>query len=286
MNKKILLIIIAITILCCSCIKKVDNVPSETINQNESSLQIEQAERLPENFTVDKIKSALLEYINYRLWFYPVEIMDDVSDRQFDSYIDKTIDVEIRVYENHIFADRYEKKVYIHTSVGDWLATFECRNEIVYCDGQISEGGYGWPSDPHNYEIIERYSVTIPPPHKPNYGTSPLKEKMIALFEAKLKESCEDFYKGGEEINDEWLNVDVYIAEFYEYQYGTHAWLCRQDGYAFNYPVAFEEKKNELIIYGIKGYSINYINQPKGLNKHQFERDISDAVRHFKCNVQ
>lgn len=283
MNKKIfLLVIIMIPLFSCSCSKKALNLPSETINSIENSSASNQEAELPANYTIDKVKNALLEYINYRLYFYPAKIMDVALDKDFDNYIGKSIDVEIRIYY-----DGSKKSVYAHTSVGDWLAIFKNENELVYCEGQVSEGeGYGWPNDAENYKVIEKYSVIIPEPRKPNYGTSERKDKMIAAFEAKIKAACLDFYKGAYEYYTEWENVDVYIVDFYEYQMGAQAWLCKQDGSITNYPVDFEENNNEFKVQSVKGYTMKNKDAFTEFGRFQFERNINDAVKHFKCNVK
>jgi hypothetical protein len=281
MKKTMFLIIIIIPLLFCSCSKKIPNAHVETMDYSVDNLQSNQAEELPEDFTIDKIKSALLEYINYRLWLYPAKIPDNASDKNFDDYIDKPIDVEIRIYNNSS-----GKSVYAHTSIGQWLAVFKSNNGFVYCDGQTSKGEYGWPRDTENYRILKKYSVVIPQPHKPNYGTSQHKDKMIAALESTIKTACDDFYKGADKYYDEWVNVEVYIADFYEYEDAAYAWLCRQDGAITNFPVAFEEKNGEIKVQTITGFTMISKNEFNEFGRFLFERDISDAVKHFKCNIR
>jgi hypothetical protein len=251
------------------------------VSVSERDLQQNQEVKLPAGFTVDKIKSALSEYINYRLWLYPAKILDGVSDKNFDDYIDKSVDVEIRVYKTSS-----GESVYAHTSIGEWLGAFKSNNGFVYCDGQASAGEYGWPNNIEDYAVVEKYSIVIPQPRKPNYGTSTRKDKMIAALESAIKASCEDYYKGADKYYDEWINVDVYIADFYEYENAAYAWLCRQDGSITNFPVVFEEVNNEFKVQAVKGFTLNNKSAFNEFGIFQFERDISDAVKHLKCNVK
>lgn len=280
MKKRILVLIILTALLLCSCSGKSPNLSSEKSNSNEIKLQTNQEEKLPENFTIDNIKSAFLEYINYRLWLYPAKIIEGFSDKDFDNYIGKSIDIEIRVYDNS------KDSVFIHTSIGKWLAIFKAKNGFVYCDGQTSKGEFGYPSDLGNYKVVEKYSTVILQPHKPNYGKSQQKDKLIGAIEATIRASCEDYYKGADKYYDEWINVDVYIVDFYEYEVGTHAWLCRQDGSITDYPVMFEEKNGEINLQPCKGFTIDNKSQFNEFGRFQFDRDISDAVKHFKWNPQ
>lgn len=282
MKRKLSVILILILLFLCACsIKDNNSISKETADASITNLQQNQEVKLPEGFTKDKIENALLEYINYRLWLYPAKIMDAVSDKSFDNYIGKSIDVEIRIYKTDL-----GESVYAHTSIGKWLAVFKSENGFVYCDGQASKGEYGWPDNIEDYAVFEKYSIVIPQPHKPNYGTSQRKDRMIAALEATIRASCEDYYKGADQYYDEWINVDIYIADFYEYESGAHAWLCRKDGVIVEYPVAFEEVNNEFKVQKIKGFTMNNKNEFNEFGRFQFERDISDAVRHFKCNLK
>lgn len=282
MKIKLSVVLILLLLFLCACsIKDNYGISEETVDASTTNLRQNQEVKLPEGFTKDKIENALLEYINYRLWLYQDKIMDVVSDKSFDNYIGKSIDVEIRIYKTDL-----GESVYAHTSIGKWLAVFKSENGFVYCDGQASKGEYGWPDNTEDYTVFEKYSIVIPQPHKPNYGTSQRKDKMIAALEAAIRASCEDYYKGADQYYDEWINVDVYIADFYEYENAAHAWLCRRDGSITNFPVVFEEVNNELKIYNVKGFTMNNKSEFNEFGKFQFERDISDAVKYFKCNVK
>lgn len=281
-KKMTLTIILLLSLLLYACTNKEYNDTSkEIVNLSANGLQQNQEVELSAGFTMDKIQNALLEYINYRLWLYPAKILDAVSDKDFDNYIGKSVNVEIRIYKTGI-----GESVYAYTSIGEWLAVFKSKNGFVYCDGQISKGEYGWPDNIDDYTVLEKYSILIPQPHKPNYGTSQSKDKMIAALESAIKASCENYYKGADKYYDEWTNVDVYISDFYEHENATHAWLCRQDGSIINYPVAFEKIDNEFRVQTIKGFTVNNKNEFNEFGRFQFEKDINDAVMHFKCNLK
>ncbi len=283
MRKWMIILVFVQIFLLCSCSQTQNSLSNKTTNiTNTSKLEATTKLQLPKNYTIEKIKNAFLEYINYRLYLYPAKIMDGTSDKDFDNYIGKSIDVEIRLYNN-----RYEDFVYAHTNMGNWLAMFKNLNDIVYCAGQANEGEYGRPENENKYMVVDKYTIKIPEAHKPNYGTSQHKNKMIDAFESQIKAACLDFYKGANKYYDEWSNVDVYIVDFYEYENGAHAWLRRQDGSITDYPVSFEEDiKGEFKVQPSKGYTMKNISQFNEFGRYQFDIDIKDAVRHFKCNVK
>ena len=68
MNKKMLLAFIAVTLSAAmffvSCSQTANDSAKETLKATESNLSPVPEVKLPENFTIDKVKSALLEYIN------------------------------------------------------------------------------------------------------------------------------------------------------------------------------------------------------------------------------
>ncbi len=233
---------------------------------------------LPSGFTRSKVKYALAEYLNYRLWLYPDKIMDAPTEKSFEKYIGKTVDIEIRVYDNS------EKQVYASTSMGEWLALFDIKDGFVYCDGQVGKGEKYWPKE-NGYRVIENYSLEIQKPNKPNYGSSERKNKMIVAIEAKVKWACEEDFSKGED-GDEWENVDAYIVNFYEYEMATHVWLCKKDGSITDYPVYLEDNNGEFKVQTNKGYSVKNKDAFNKFGRFQFDRDINDAAKHLKCNVK
>lgn len=209
--------------------------------------------------------------IQTRLWTFQ-------QKKGFEKYIGKTVDVEIRVYDNS------EKQVYACTSMGEWLALFDIKDGFVYCDGQVVKGEKYWPEG-NGYRVIENYSLKVQEPHKPNYGSSARKDKMIAAIEEKVKWACEeDFYKG--EGDNKWEDVDTYIVNFYEYEMATHVWLCKKDGSITDYPVYLEENNGEFKVQTNKGYSVTNKDAFNKFGRFQFERDINDAAKHIKYNVK
>jgi hypothetical protein len=278
MERKLLTISIVLCLLLGSCTNTNNIAISKgNVDVSKNNLKESQELKLPEGFTTDKIKSALLEYINYRLWLYPIKIMDSCSDKDFDEYVGKSIEVELRMYNTNS-----EKAVYAYTNVGKWLAIFRSKDGFVYCDGQVGEGEYGWPSNTDDYTVIEKYNVTIPPAHKPDYGTSKRKAKMIAALESSIKAACQDFYRGADKFYEEWADVEVYIVDFYEYEGGTHAWICSQGGAIIDFPVIFEELNDEFKVQTLKGFTLNSKNEFNQFGRFQYDRDISDSVKHFR----
>ena len=108
----------------------------------------------------------------------------------------------------------------------------------------------------------------------------------MAEIESTVKSACEDFYKGSDKYYDEWKNVDAYIVNFYEYEKGTHVWLCKQDGSVTDFPVYFEKNNYTLKIKPGNGNTIKSKDAFGEFGRFQFERDINDAVKHFKCNTK
>lgn len=240
----------------------------EIVGIDENDIKLDKPRGLSDNFTNEKIKTAFLEYTNYRLWFYPYEyyyIGSPEDNKELENHIKKSFDAEIRVYNDT------EDAVYIHTDIGEWLAIIKYKEEFVYCDGLIQKDDYLWPGDIDNYEVIERYSLIIPEPHKPNYGTSERKNDIIAKIEAFIETRLEDFY----EADDNWVNTEAYIADFYEYENSTQIFLFPTAGNIAYFPVAFEEINGEIKIIGGKGFSI------EGSRIHEYEKFMSDAVRYY-----
>jgi hypothetical protein len=281
MKIKNAVMVVLLTSLLSACsmneVHKVDSIEGTT--SNGSNIQQSQETKLPDGFTTDAIKNALSEYVNYRLWYYPQPILDlAVSDKDLHPYIGKSIDVEVRVYNTGS-----NESVFAKTSVGEWLAIFKSKNGIIYCDGQIGNGEINWPDNTGNYTAIDNYSFVIQPPRQPHYGTSPHKDRMIAAVEANVRWALEDFYQGADQTYEEWKNADVYIADFYEYEEAAIAWICRQDGLIVEYPVAFIESDQEIVVQAMKGFTMENKDQYEfgGL---QFDHELQGAAKHFVWN--
>lgn len=229
---------------------------------------------LPDGYTVDSIKNAVIEYANYRMWTSPDHIYGTVSEKSFEPFIGQSIDVDIRVYAD----EAGEETVYAHTNKADWLIVLKRKVDIVYGDGQVSEGEAGWPQG--KWEPVAQFPILIEKPRKPNYGSSPRKDKMIAAAEAQLKYYlCEDFVRG--EGGEKWIGATAYLTDFFEYEESVSAWLIRDDGYAAYTPVAFVEGNNAFKAVGVKGFSIENIHlQDPGFT---YEQQIKDTVLKFTC---
>lgn len=250
---------------------EINNSSFETEQNPKENIEINSNVNFPEHYTVYKIKDALLEYINYRLWLYPAIGYNSSSDKNFDNYINKFIDVEIRLYNNLVYA---------HTNIGEWLIVFNDRNGFIYVDGQVSKGEGMWPED-NEYKVLEMFSIQIPSPHKPNYGVSKRKDEMITSAVSVVTSTCEEYGQS----SDEWKNVNVYIADFFEYEMGTHARIYKKDSSIYVLPIHFLEENDEIKVHTSKGYTIQNLDEQDEFTIHQHKRYISDAVTSFECNV-
>lgn len=247
----------------CSTVSK-DNNSNNSVVVNASSLE------LPPNISLDSVKNAFKEFINYRLWWYPNETDNQIN---FEPYVGKEINAEVRMYDSD------PQTVYIHTQLGDWLTKFVFFKGIVYCDGFVKqEEKNNYPQG--DFKKVDTLKITVETPHKPNYGTSPRKDKMIQAAETYVDFRCTDFAAGTEA--DLWKGVKVYIVDFYEYEDVVNLWFVRRDGYAYFGPVQLTEKDNEFQTQGLKGFEIQDIKKEE--NNFLFERQIGDAVKQFECN--
>ncbi|MBJ6361233.1 hypothetical protein ACFOQM_08005 [Paenibacillus sp. GCM10012307] len=232
---------------------------------------------LPEGFTLNNVKVATEEYINYRMWTEPDRLNESISEKSFEPYIHKNISMEVRQYE-----DVSEKKLYVKANIGEWLLILTTKDGIVYGDGQVSKDERGWPQG--NYKVVEDFSVSVKEAQKPNYGNSPRKNKMIAAAEVYLRfVLCEDFPSGAE--GEKWLGARVYIADFFEYQDIIMAWIVRKDGLASLFPVGLLEKGNAFEAFGAKGYDLEHVESldPNNRGRFEFEQQTKDAVLEFTC---
>ncbi|WP_141502398.1 hypothetical protein [Paenibacillus luteus] len=268
MIKKIPIIslVAGLILLICSC-----SAQTEQVKGNADA-------KFPANFTISNIKSALEQYANYRLWLYPENVSGKWADTNFDPYIGHMIEVEVRLYTD----SGGNQKVYTKTSMGEWLAVIELKNGIVYCDGQVSKDESLWPQN--NYEVMGEFQIQVPQPHKPDFGSSARKDKMIAAAESYMKTFCVDLLSGTE--HKKWVDAKVYIADFYEYESGVSAWLVRKDGYVWNSPMYFVEENDEFKAVGEKGFGIDKIDALDKLDsgRYMFEKQIDDAAKQFTCS--
>lgn len=128
------------------------------------------------------------------------------------------------------------------------------------------------------------FPIHIEQTRKPNYGSSPQKEEMIAAADAYLDILlCEDLISGDE--GDAWVGATAYLADFYEYGDSASAWVIRKDGLVYHSPVMFSMEEDEVKAAGIKGFEIEDMASLDINDSVRFEYDlgIRDAVRTVSC---
>ncbi|GAB6991837.1 hypothetical protein [Paenibacillus pini] len=274
-----IILLTGIMLLICSCGKDIGkdiairDASDKSTNTIDTTAATDANPTLPEGVTISSIQHALEEYINYQLWFYPKKI--EGNKGEFEPYIGKTIEAEIRIYDSE------PNDVYLHTNIGNGLAIIKIDNGIVYCDGFINESDGNAPKG--NFKVIDQLSLTVEQPHKPNYGHSPRKNKMIAAVETYISDFCKDMLSG--DGKEKWVNAKIYIVDFYEYETGVSVWIVRQDGYAWYAPVALTEENGYFKAQGLKGYELKNINKltPFDSGRYLFHKEITDAVKQYIC---
>lgn len=147
------------------------NSPKEnTINSSGSAVVVNESNlKLPKNISLESVNSAFTAYRNFRLWNYPEE--SKASQINFTPYIGKEITAEVRMFESN------PESVFIHTELGNSLGKVVNKDGFVYLGGfvQLDETS-SYPQG--NYEKVYDIKINVKTPHKPNYGTSPIKEKI------------------------------------------------------------------------------------------------------------
>lgn len=266
LKKTSITLAIGITLLITACSNTaVKNSTPEVISTTKSE------EKLPIGFTLAKINSAIEEYINYRLWFFPSKVAGNTSE--FDSFIDQSIEGEVRLYESS------PEVVYVSINKGERLAVLKLDKGFVYCDGFLEKDSTQWPKG--TYVIIDKIIVKVKQPHKPNYGTSPLKDKMINAIESQIKKSLKDLSSG--EDGDKWNNTTIYLVDFYEYERGVNIWYVREDGYVWHAPMLLVEKNNGFEAENLKGYELKnaFTLDKYDPGRYMFEKQTNDAIKKF-----
>ncbi|UJF31800.1 hypothetical protein [Paenibacillus hexagrammi] len=260
-----------ISLLVNGCSNLSQDIDDSKNTSTNSAVVVTSSSELPTRFSLDSIRKAFKEYINYRLWFYP-----DETEKQFnfEPYIGKEITTEVRVYESN------PQNIYIHTEIGDWLAKIVYANGFVYCDGFIRQEDTNiYPKG--DYKKVDTLKIKVEPPHKPNYGTSHRKDKMIQAAVDYAEHLCKDFENGTE--SELWKDSKVYIVDFYEYENVINVWFVRQDGFASYTPVQVTESNNEFTTQGIKGFDIPNIRKldKKDNETYFFEKQIGDTIKSY-----
>lgn len=236
--------------------------------------------KLPDGFTLATMKSAIQNYVNDMMWFYPEQAGWSYADHNFETFIGQTIDVEARLYTDGSGGDR----IFAKTGLGEKLAIFVLKDGFVYVDGQVGE------NDPDfgqrgSFEIVGAFSFQVEQPHKPDYGSSPRKDQMIVALEATMKKKCDDLLRGSDK--DDWIGSKVYIMDFYEYESFSSAWIVRPDGYAWNEPLQLVEKDDGFEANGGKGLQFDNIRtlDPYDVNRIAFDKGIQQSLKQFMCNI-
>ncbi|WP_239614182.1 hypothetical protein [Cohnella mopanensis] len=280
MNNKNTFIVMAIVmaLILSSCSTARQAGPAVTVQATESQMTPNPAAKLPDNFSVPILKSALEEYMNYRLWFYPSKIKENDSYKSFDSHIGETVNVEVRLYSD----GSGDKKVFAHTTIGEWLVLFGQKNNIVYADGQVGKEDTEWPQG--NFEAAGTFSMQLSEPRKPNFGTSVRKEEMIEALEDEINKVCADLLTGSE--RDLWIDSQVYLADFYEYESIVSVWFVRPDGYVWIHPLGLAEQDGGFSVTGVKGFSISDMNarNENDFTRYLYEKEIQGAIKQWICS--
>lgn len=226
----------------------------------------------PTGFTVDSIRTAFDEFINYHLWFDPSSVPG--NSFVFEPYIGKRVDAEIRVYASH------PDTPYIHTNVSDGLVVFQAKDGFVFGDGVATEGDPAWPSE-ESYTTAGEFALTVQPPRPPNYGASAAKNKMISAAERYIQAFSEDMMRS--ENANEWNHTKIYLVDFYEYESAAGVVFVREDDYAWLNSVFFTDNNGVYETQGAKGFGIENV---FALDKHDpgrylVDRLIGDAIREY-----
>jgi len=251
----------------CSCAVKVDNRELSPISSENITYS------LPKQYSVDKIESAIEEYLNYILW-------NNIETR-YDSNIGKNMEMDVRVYATN----QGDKKIYAYYPQDEELFILQDINGVLYCTGQISmDNKDSWPQG--NYETAGTLSVSVQSLRTPNFGSSERKNTMIAAAESKLRSSlCED-YLGGED-RERWVGATAFIPNFFEYEDVISAWIERQDGFIVYSPISIEERDGEMIASGVKGFEIKkdeLLTLNNDLGKVIYERNNTVIIKEITCN--
>lgn len=108
---------------------------------------------------------------------------------------------------------------------------------------------------------------------------------MIESMETQITAICQDFQAASDW--GLWVDTDIYLVNFFEYEAGTAVWDVRQDGYAYVYGLSVELDPviNEYIAISSKGYDVANIN---GLvtndpDRVQFDSQTRNAIKHYQC---
>lgn len=130
---------LAVVLLLSGC-----SITSKSNNSTQSVVMNASHSELPPNISLDSVKKAFGEYINYRLWWYPNETDKQIN---FEAYVGKEIEAEVRVYDSD------PQSAYIHTELGDWLAKIVYKDGFVYCDGFVRQEENNYPQGDYKQAV-------------------------------------------------------------------------------------------------------------------------------------
>ncbi|MBY0204659.1 hypothetical protein H7T88_15645 [Paenibacillus cucumis Kampfer et al. 2016] len=267
MKRICLFLFFALGVLLVSC--TTTNQASEKQETQTKSESI-----LPAGYTLDAIKVALQNYINNQLWYNSGSNHENSGQNitAFEKNIGQNIQLEIRNYNGKIYAINSAEK-----NDEEWLAYFNLKNGIVYCDSLLFPKDSAWPQE--KYELVEYTQIDIQEPHQPTYSDSPYKDKMVTAAINYLEKFLIDM-KSGEQAKD-WDHVQGYLVNFQEYDETANAWFIKSNGEAVYVPFAFIENNGTITVDGITGYSVKNMmdKATDDPDRIMFERQINDAVK-------
>ncbi|WP_127532841.1 hypothetical protein [Paenibacillus kobensis] len=247
-------------------------------NDNRSNTSPD--ERLPVGYTIANIESAIDECINYIMWNNPEEEIPRPAGSE--PYVGQQVSVEVRLYTDPSGGH----KVYAQSNVDIWkdlLFKFDRLGGEVYCTGHANPVEESGPEG--DYEVIDTISLQVQPVRDPHFGTSPEKDRMIKTVENKVTAMCEDFTAGSD--GKLYLDSDVYMVDFYEYEMSVGFWFVLKGGNAYYSGVGLRLDKttNEYEITGKKGFPLNNIDSMKkgDPGRFMFDRMVQAAIKHYKC---
>lgn len=247
---------------------------------SSGAASVSNSAKLADGYSIGTLQTAMENFINERLWYYPEKIEGKGMD-QFDAFIGQTLQVEVRLYKDAEGQD----KVYGHTDIGDWLVIFKNEDGYVYADGQVSEESPdAWPGD--SYETAGSFTVKVNPSHQIEYGDSPHKREVVAVMDKQVRALCADLTRGADAAD--WKNAQVFVADFHPYEDMTTAWVVRPDGYAWVTGVFAEEQEGALTGGVTGGFGIHKIKDLPETDPNGYEFDTrvlkQKPIIQFVCN--
>jgi hypothetical protein len=208
------IVLLATTVMTSSCasneVVTKDNSPT-SVNAATTSSGGSVRQGQSKKYTVANVQEAFEEYINYQMYF------EEGRADLFKSLVGKEVKAEIRYYESS------PENVYVHTDIDDWVALIRTKDGILYCDGLVQRAS----NEELKGNVIGSFSFKVAEVRKPNYGSSPRKDKILAAVNAYIPEMCKDFLSG--EDAKHWVGAKIYLADFYGYESNANVWIVTVD---------------------------------------------------------